>query len=105
MAVHEAAHVLPPNERHVIAEAAFVKLEQTVAVPVLFTAHFAELGGLRRVIFLQAVREIFVNSGVLLFERDGEGENFLFGEAAKSFHATRLMWCYRHGFTITQEGQ
>ena len=85
-AVHEAAHVLPPDERDVVAEARFVKFEQAMAVAVFFAAHGAEFDGLFGIIFLQAVGKILVDAGVLFFQRDGEREDFLFGEAVECFH-------------------
>ena len=85
-AIHKPAHVLPPDERHVLAKAAFVKFQQAMAMAVLFAAHDAEFFGLLGIIRLQAVGEIPVDARILLFERDGQRENFLFGQAVKCFH-------------------
>ena len=75
-----------PFQRHMIAETAFVKFEQAVAVAVLFAAHDAEFLGLFGIIFLQAGGEILIDARVLLLERDGQREDFLFGKAVKGFH-------------------
>src|SRR5438132_675138 len=77
-AIDEAMHVLTPDERDVVAETGFVKFEQAMAVAVLLLAHVAELFRLLGIISLQAVGEIFVDARILLFERDCQGENFLF---------------------------
>ena len=44
---------------------------------------FAEFLGLFGIIFLQAIGKILVDARILLFERDGEREDFLFGEAVE----------------------
>ena len=84
--VHKTAHVLPPDVRDVVAEAALVKFQQAVAMAVLFAAHGAEFFGLFGIIGLQAVGEILVDAGVFLFQRNGQREDFLFGQAVECFH-------------------
>ena len=85
-AINKTAHVLPPDERHVIAEAAFVKFQQPMTMPILFAAHDAEFFGLFGIIRLQAVGEIAVDSRVLFFQGNGQGEDFLFRQAVEGFH-------------------
>jgi hypothetical protein len=59
-----------------------------MAMTVLFAAHDAEFFGLFRIIRLQAVGEIPVDARILLFERDGKGEDFLFGKTVECFYNT-----------------
>ena len=84
--LHKTPDVLPPDERHVITETTSVNVEQPMAMPVLFAPEFFELFGLFRIIVLQAVGEVVVNSGVFFLERDGQGEDFLFAESFKGSH-------------------
>ena len=90
LAVDEAAHVLPADVRDVVAEARLVKFQQTMAVAILLAAHLAEFGGLFGIIFLQAVGKILVDARVLFLQRDGEREDFLFGEAVECFHKSKV---------------
>jgi hypothetical protein len=53
---------------------------------VFLVAHLAKFFCLLGVVLLQAAGKILVDARVLFFELDGEGENFLFGEAVESFH-------------------
>ena len=88
------AHVLPPDVRHMVAETAFVKFQQAMAMAVLLAAHVAEFFGLFGIIRLQAVGEIFVDAGVLLFQRNGQREDFLFGQAVECFHI-KIVFLFR----------
>ena len=85
-AVHKPAHVLPPDERHVVAETACVQFQQPVAVAVLLAAHFAELRRLLGIIRLQPVGEILVDARVLLLQRNRQCEDFLFSQTFKRLH-------------------
>ena len=65
------------------AETRLVEFAQPVPVAVLLAAHGAELGGLFGIILLQPGGKILVDARVLLFQRDGQREHFLFGEFVK----------------------
>ena len=67
-AVHEPAHVLTPDERHVITEAVFVKFQQAMAMTVLLMAHDPELFGRLGIIRLQTIGEVAVDAGIFLFQ-------------------------------------
>ena len=75
-----------------VAEAGLVMFEQAVAMDVLFAAHDAKFLGLFGIIFLQAGGEIFINARILLLERDGQREDFLFGKTVEGFHKSGLGW-------------
>jgi hypothetical protein len=66
--------------------------EEAMTVTILFATHDAEFGGLFGIILMQAVGEILVDARILLFEGDGEGEDFLFGEAVEGFHKFIFLW-------------
>ena len=83
---HETPHLLTPDERDVLPKPAPVKVQQPMAVPVFLPPHLGELLGLHRVSLLQAIREVVVNAGILLLQRNGQGEDLLFGEAVKGSH-------------------
>src|SRR2546425_7921117 len=70
-----------------ITETLFVKFQQPVPMPVFFAAEFLEFLRLLRIILAQSVRKVFVDAGVFFFERNGERENFLFGETVEGAHS------------------
>src|SRR4051794_35701125 len=49
----------------------------------LFHLHLVEHRGAGRVALAESVRKLTVNAAVFLFERDGEREDFRFGQVAK----------------------
>ena len=53
---------------------------------VFVTPQFVELLRLLRVILLEAIGEIVVDAGVFLLQRNGQREDFLFGERIKGAH-------------------
>ncbi len=85
-AIHKTAHVLPPDERHMVAKTGLVQFQQPVAMAVLLTAHLAEFRRLLGIVRLQTLGEILVDAGVLLFQRNGQREDFLLGQTFKRFH-------------------
>ena len=74
------AHVVPADERQVFAEPLAVHVEQPMAVAVLDTAEAAELGRGGRVGGPQPLREVVVDAGVLLLQRDRQGEQLALGQ-------------------------
>ena len=63
---HKPSHVLPPDQRYVLAEPRPVKLDQPMPMPVLLTPHLGKLFRLNRVGLLQPVGEVVVNARILL---------------------------------------
>ncbi len=63
---HEPAHVLAPDQRHMLAEPAAVELQQPMPMRIFITPHFGKFLRLLRVVLLQAIGEIIVDSRILL---------------------------------------
>ena len=76
-----------------VAELAAVQLDEPVPMAVLFDPHFLEHFCGRGIVPLEALGEIVVDSGVLLFEGDRQGEDLLFAQAFEGSHGS----CFRRG--------
>src|ERR1700730_17536146 len=73
--LEEALHVMPPNQRNMLAEAASVGLDQARAMLRFLRAHLVEdLRGVG-IDLPQTVGEIAVNVAVLLFQENSQSQN------------------------------
>ncbi len=81
----EAFDVLTANERDALAETGAVEFDETGAVVGLFGLHFREHSGSGGVILAETFGEFAIDAAVLLFKRDGEGEDFAFGQVFEVF--------------------
>ena len=77
LALHEALDVLPADQRDVLAESGAVELDQAMPVPILFGRHRAEDLGAGGIARLESLCKLAEDPGILLLERDGQGQNFL----------------------------
>src|SRR5262249_4150771 len=85
-ATDEALDILTADQRNVLAEAFAIQVQQAMAMAVFLSAHLAKFLRLGWITRLQPLGEIVVDAGVLLFERDGQGQNLLLTEALESAH-------------------
>jgi hypothetical protein len=74
----------------VLSEALAVELDQAAAVAGFLFAHRVEHGGGCGKILAQAFGVIGVDALVVFFERDGEREDFAFGQAVEFAHGFRI---------------
>jgi hypothetical protein len=82
----EAAHILPADERDVLAEFFRVQVDQAAAMLVFLRRHVLKYFGAVGVVFPQALGEVGVDAAILLLRADGQGQHFLFGELGEVFH-------------------
>ena len=83
----KALHVLPADERDMLAEFLLIKLDQPVAMAVLFVVHGHERLGRFGIIAADALGKVGVNAAVLLLVLDREREHFPRG---------KFFQCFRH---------
>ena len=77
---HEPADIAAPDQRNEIAEFVSVGVGQPAPVLVLLLGHLDEdLGGCREA-FHEGIGEGRIGAGIVVLARDGEGEDFLFGQ-------------------------
>ncbi len=81
--LHEALHVLAPNQREVFAEFRSIEVEQHRAVAHLLVRHLVEDLGGGRISLAQPFRESAIDAVVLLLVADREREDFLLAEIAE----------------------
>ena len=67
-----------------LAKAGAVQVDQALAVTVLFHRHAVEHLGRGRKVRAQALGKAAVDAGVILFRRDRQGQNLLFGQIGKA---------------------
>ena len=82
----EALHVLPANERQIVAELRPVEVEQHGPVAHLLVRHLLEYLGRGAVPLAQALREAAIDAAVLFFVADREREDFLLAEVGEALH-------------------
>ena len=70
----------------VIAEALFIKFQQTMTVIILIAPHVSKLRRLLWISLLQPLGEIFVNARVVFFQRNGQREYLLFRKTGEVSH-------------------
>src|SRR6266850_5177355 len=87
-AAHKSAHVLAPNERHMLAKARAIALQQPMPMLILLVAHFLKLPGLLWIILTQSISEVVVDTGILFLEGNGQREDFLLGQSFESAHGS-----------------
>jgi hypothetical protein len=92
LVLDEAADVLAPDERYVLAEALAVDLDQPAAMLALLLRHLGEHLGRCGIVVGEPVRVLEVDALILLLERDGEREDLLFAQLGKVAHALPLSW-------------
>ena len=83
LAAHEAAHVLAPDQRDVLAEPLAVEVDQHPPMAALFLGHVVEHLGRRGIAFPQPFGEVTVDAPVLLLERDGERQDLPLAQLGK----------------------
>ena len=99
--LEKSLDVLPTNQGNMLAEAASVRLDQAGTMPGFLLAHLVEnLRGVG-VRLAQAIGEIGVNTAVLLFEKDSEGQNLALGEAVEVLHSSRYTTSVAAPGTVT----
>ena len=75
LAADEAAHIVAPDERDVLAEASAVHVEQHLAVAGLLRRHLREHGRRSREVLAQTLGEVAIDLAVLLLALDGERQD------------------------------
>ena len=96
-AANEAADILLADERDVFAEASPIRFDKTAAVLILLADHAVEDFGRGRVVGFEILGEIGVDASVLLFLRNGESEDFLFGKGVEGTHEEGGRWSAEGG--------
>src|SRR5262249_49949630 len=86
LVAHEALHVLPANQRQVLAELCPIEVVQHAAVLDLLARHLLEHLGRARILRPQPVGKAVVDAGILLLAGDGEGEDLLLPQIGKALH-------------------
>ena len=85
-------HVLPANERDVLAEALPINIDQAGAVLRFFLPHLVEdLGGVG-IGFPQTIGKIRINAAVLFFQRNGERQDLARRELLEFFCHPSAPW-------------
>jgi hypothetical protein len=94
-----APDMLAADERNVVAEFRDKKVDEPTPMRVLLGGHLVEHFGGRRIVFVQAVREIGVDARILLLVADGEGEYLALGQVVEIAHdsvpqipASSMLW-------------
>src|SRR5271168_3191364 len=87
LAGDEAVHVLPADQRNVLAEFRHIEVDQAAAVLVLLRRHLLEDARAGGVGVSETFREIRINAPVLLFGADSQSENLAFGKVYKVAHS------------------
>ena len=82
----EALHVLPADERQIVAKLRPVEVEQHGPVAHLLVRHLVEDLGGGAIPLAQALREAAIDAAVLFLVADGEREDFLLGEIGEALH-------------------
>ena len=88
LAADEPADVVAAHQRDVLAEPLAEHPQQPVPVPVLVGPHPAELVGDLRVLLLERRGQVLVDAGVLLLQRDRQGEDLPLGQAVEAAHGS-----------------
>ena len=86
LADDEPLDILAADQRNMLAELLLVKLQQAMAMAVLFAAHLLELRGGDGIDGLQSLGEIVVNAGVFFLQGNGQGQDFAFAQALEGSH-------------------
>ncbi len=81
---HEPRNVASPDERDEVAEFFLVHVREPAAMLVFLFRHFDEHFCRGGKLLHQAVGESRIGPCVVVLARDGEGQNFLFGEFCKT---------------------
>jgi hypothetical protein len=76
--------MLAPDQRNDIAKALAVQVDQALAMPVLLDRHAVEDRRRGGEVRPKAVGKTAVDAGVILFGRDRQRKDFLFGEIAET---------------------
>ena len=89
--LHPAAHILPANERNVIAEFLDVEIDQLTAMLALLGRHIGEDMRAGGIIVPQALGEVGVDAPVLLFAADRQRKNLAFAEVGEASASSSLL--------------
>src|SRR5215468_10480129 len=76
--LQKALHILPADERNVIAEFTAVEVEKTMAVAVLFLGHGGEHPRRSRIVLAHGLGEIAISANVLFFQGNRQCQNLAF---------------------------
>ena len=88
---HKSLYILSTDERNTVAEAETIEFEQTGTVVRFFGLHAIEQACRGGIALTQTLCEIAVNPAIFFFKRDGESEDFAFGQVFEVF---------RHRFNV-----
>ena len=86
LAVDEAAHVLPADERDVVAEFLLKQLDQPAAMARFLLAHAVEDRGRGGEIFAQALGVVGVDALVFFLQRNSQRQDLALREAVEALH-------------------
>lgn len=81
---------LAADRRQVRPEPLFIELQQHVPVFRLLAGHLLEDAGGSGIALVQVLREGLIDTAVLLFAGNGDGQDFAFCQCGKALHGTRL---------------
>ena len=84
--VDEAADILAPDQRDVLAELVPVQLQQAAAVVAFLSGHFVEHRGAAGIVVPQALGDVGVDATVLFLVGDRQGEDLAFGQVGEIAH-------------------
>src|SRR5207248_10923125 len=90
LALDKAPHVLPADQRDVVAELLAVEVEEAVTVAVLLLRHRGEHPRRSGVALAHRIRAIGIGTAVLLLEIDGERQQLLLRQIRKVLHRPAL---------------
>src|SRR5580704_5575991 len=86
LALEKAFHVLPADQRDVVAELLAVEVEEAVTVTVLLGRHRGEHSRRSGIALARRIREVAVGTAVLLLESDGERQQLLLRQIREVLH-------------------
>src|SRR5262245_49573140 len=85
--MQEALDVLAADQRQIVSEFLAIEVEQHRAVMHLLIGHLIEYFCRGWKLLAQTFRKTAIDAAILFFVGDGEGQNFLFAQIGKLFHA------------------
>jgi hypothetical protein len=89
LALDEALHILPADQRDVVAELLAVEIEEAVTVAVLLLRHRGEHPRRSGIVLAHRIREVAIGAAVLLLQCDGKRQQLLPGQVREVLHQAR----------------
>ena len=83
----DSAHIVPPDERNVLAELLLVDVDQRAAMADLLLTHLLEDLPRGGEVLAHGLGEIRINAFVFFFQRNGQSKNFFLRQAVEVPHA------------------